>query len=213
MQPVIIVILLFGAVFLSWLAQSQLNKKLTTKLLKYEKSGDQKSYFNLLKSPITTICLSKRTRLLLTLDYYLAYEDRKGINKVVLQLVDQPVNLVKDKDTLIYLMRSYLYFLENKDLAMVEQLEVFILDNCELSEVKSEINILHQVYLAPSEQLITQLEEQLKSTDRPEQKLIIYQRLNLVAEQLGNEQQAEKYLTRMQELAKNNIKLEKMEDF
>ncbi|WEV40154.1 hypothetical protein [Lactobacillus sp. ESL0681] len=150
---------------------------------------------------------------MLTLDYYLAYEDRKGINKVVLQLVDQPVNLVKDKDTLIYLMRSYLYFLENKDLAMVEQLEVFILDNCELSEVKSEINILHQVYLAPSEQLITQLEEQLKSTDRPEQKLIIYQRLNLVAEQLGNEQQAEKYLTRMQELAKNNIKLEKMEDF
>ncbi|WEV43324.1 hypothetical protein OZX56_07415 [Lactobacillus sp. ESL0684] len=150
---------------------------------------------------------------MLTLDYYLAYEDRKGINKVVLQLVDQPVNLVKDKDTLIYLMRSYLYFLENKDLAMVEQLEVFILDNCELSEVKSEINILHQVYLAPSEQLITQLEEQLKSTDQPEQKLIIYQRLNLVAEQLGNEQQAEKYLTRMQELAKNNIKLEKMEDF
>lgn len=67
---------------------------------------------------------------------------------------------------------------------------------------------LHQVYLAPNQNLLTELSKQLKAAEKPQQKLIIYDRLTKVSESLGLKKQAKEYLTQMRKIAQKTIKME-----
>lgn len=214
MQSALLVVLLLLAFGLSWVAEVKLRKKLLTQLLTSQKNGDQKRYFQLLKSPVAVVCLSAKAREFLSLDYYLAYEDYDQVCHVVAHLTEKQVDLTKEKeqDLLIRLMRCYLFYLDGNYLDKAIELEEYLLNNCKLPEVRTEVQELHQVYLAPDREVLAKLKEQLDTTEEPQQQLIIYQRLVKVTEELGLKKQAKEYLEKMRELAQTTIKMEEFKD-
>lgn len=214
MQSALLVVLLLLAFGLSWVAEVKLRKKLLTQLLTSQKNGDQKRYFQLLKSPVAVVCLSAKAREFLSLDYYLAYEDYDQVCHVVAHLTEKQVDLTKEKeqDLLIRLMRCYLFYLDGNYLDKAIELEEYLLNNCKLPEVRAEVQELHQVYLAPDREVLAKLKEQLDTTEEPQQQLIIYQRLVKVTEELGLKKQAKEYLEKMRELAQTTIKMEEFKD-
>lgn len=214
MQSALLVVLLLLAFGLSWVAEVKLRKKLLTQLLTFQKNGDQKRYFQLLKSPVAVVCLSAKAREFLSLDYYLAYEDYDQVCHVVAHLTEKQVDLTKEKeqDLLIRLMRCYLFYLDGNYLDKAIELEEYLLNNCKLPEVRAEVQELHQVYLAPDREVLAKLKEQLDTTEEPQKQLIIYQRLVKVTEELGLKKQAKEYLEKMRELAQTTIKMEEFKD-
>ncbi|MBC6361580.1 hypothetical protein H3T48_00670 [Lactobacillus sp. M0403] len=214
MQSALLVVLLLLAFGLSWVAEVKLRKKLLTQLLTSQKNGDQKRYFQLLKSPVAVVCLSAKAREFLSLDYYLAYEDYDQVCHIVAHLTEKPVDLTKEKeqDLLIRLMRCYLFYLDSNHSDKAIKLEEYLLNNCKLPEVRAEVQELHQVYLAPDREVLAKLKEQLDTTEEPQQQLIIYQRLVKVTEELGLKKQAKEYLEKMRELAQTTIKMEEFKD-
>lgn len=208
MNTTLIAILLVLAFFLSWIAESKLRKKLLTELLCFQKNGDEKKYFAMLKSPVAVISLSTKARSLLGLDYYLAFSDFKNVSKSVDNLTEKNTNLDKDQDLLIRLMRSYIFFLEEGHFEAAKSLESYLISNCNLDEARLEIEELHQVYLAPSKDVLDELKKNLESAKEPQKRLIIYQRLAKVAELLGLKDQEKNYLIKMHEIAQKTIKME-----
>ncbi|MCT6903615.1 MAG: hypothetical protein M3Z48_10260, partial [Lactobacillus sp.] len=59
-----------------------------------------------------------------------------------------------------------------------------------------------------NQNLLTELSKQLKAAEKPQQKLIIYDRLTKVSESLGLKKQAKEYLTQMRKIAQKTIKME-----
>lgn len=208
MNTTLIAILLVLAFFLSWIAESKLRKKLLTELLCFQKNGDEKKYFAMLKSPVAVISLSTKARSLLGLDYYLAFSDFRNVSKSVDNLTEKNTNLDKDQDLLIRLMRSYIFFLEEDHFEAAKSLESYLISNCNLDEARLEIEELHQVYLAPSKDVLDELKKSLESAKEPQKRLIIYQRLAKVAELIGLKDQEKNYLIKMHEIAQKTIKME-----
>lgn len=208
MNTTLIAILLVLAFFLSWIAESKLRKKLLTELLCFQKNGDEKKYFAMLKSPVAVISLSTKARSLLGLDYYLAFSDFRNVSKSVDNLTEKNTNLDKDQDLLIRLMRSYIFFLEEDHFEAAKSLESYLISNCNLYEARLEIEELHQVYLAPSKDVLDELKKSLESAKEPQKRLIIYQRLAKVAELIGLKDQEKNYLIKMHEIAQKTIKME-----
>lgn len=208
MKTAVIMILLVAVFVFSWVAEDKLRKKLFTELLRFKKIGDEKMYFNLLQSPVSAFSLSKKSRTLLGLDYYLAYSENKNIYNVVIKLTKKATNLDKDRDLLIRLMRCYIFFLEENQQEDSGNLAIYLTDNCHLKEVHKEVKELYQVYLAPNKKLLMDLDNQLKSAHEPQQQLIIYQRLVKVTELLGLKKEANAYLKEMRKIAQNTVKME-----
>lgn len=208
MKSILMILFLILAFLFSWLAESKLKKKLFTKLLACEKKGDSKNYFKVLEEPVTKICLSANSRLLLKLDYYLTYGDVDNVKNLIKKITTKPADLSKDQNLLIRLMRSYVLFLDKNNNQDALKLENYLRKNCKQTRIQKEIVQLHQVYLAPTQDLLTELSKQLKAAEKPQQKLIIYDRLTKVSESLGLKKQAKEYLTQMRKIAQKTIKME-----
>lgn len=208
MKIVWIVLLLIVALPLGWLAESSLRKRLLTELLRLQKTGRQKQYFQLLNGPISLICLPAKTRRLLSLDYYLAYGNEDEIKQMVNLLIAKYKKLDSEQAVIIRLMRCYIFFLDKKRNKEADKLANYLLKNCHLKEVRDEVNELYKVYLAPDKKLLDQLKQQLSVASEPQQQLVIYQRLAKVAETLGLKKQEQTYVMQMRILAHQTIKME-----
>lgn len=208
MKTVWIVLLLIVALPLGWLAESSLRKRLLTELLRLQKTGRQKQYFQLLNGPISLICLPAKTRRLLSLDYYLAYGNEDEIKQMVNLLIAKYKKLDSEQAVIIRLMRCYIFFLDKKSNKEADKLANYLLKNCHLKEVRDEVNELYKVYLAPDKKLLDQLKQQLSVASEPQQQLVIYQRLAKVAETLGLKKQEQTYVMQMRILAHQTIKIE-----
>lgn len=208
MNASLIICLLIIAAILSWLTEEKLRKKLLTKLLDLQRIGNEQKYFQLLKSAVALICLSKKGRSLLGLDYYLAYSDYQNINNYVKHFIKKAENLNRDHNLLIRLMRSYIFYLEETHNKDAIELENYLTANCKFIEVREEITELHQVYLTPNQGLLTKLRTELAQAQEPQRQLIIYQRLVKVTDELGLKGQEKDYLVKMRTLAQKTIKLE-----
>lgn len=208
MKTVWIVLLLIVALPLGWLAESSLRKRLLTELLRLQKTGRQKQYFQLLNGPISLICLPAKTRRLLSLDYYLAYGNEDEIKQMVNLLIAKYKKLDSEQAVIIRLMRCYIFFLDKKRNKEADKLANYLLKNCHLKEVRDEVNELYKVYLAPDKKLLDQLKQQLSVASEPQQQLVIYQRLAKVAETLGLKKQEQTYVMQMRILAYQTIKME-----
>lgn len=208
MKTVWIVLLLIVALPLGWLAESSLRKRLLTELLRLQKTGRQKQYFQLLNGPISLICLPAKTRRLLSLDYYLAYGNEDEIKQMVNLLIAKYKKLDSEQAVIIRLMRCYIFFLDKKRNKEADKLANYLLKNCHLKEVRDEVNELYKVYLAPDKKLLDQLKQQLSVASEPQQQLVIYQRLAKVAETLGLKKQEQTYVMQMRILAHQTIKME-----
>ena len=208
MKSILMILFFILAFLFSWLAEAKLKKKLFTKLLACEKKGDSKNYFKLLEEPVAKICLSASSRLLLQLDFYLTYGNVDKVEKLITKITKKPADLSKDQNLLIRLMRSYVLFLDKNNNQEALKLEDYLRKNCKKTQIQKEIEQLHQVYLAPSQNLLTELSKQLKTAEKPQQKLIIYDRLTKVSESLGLKKQAKEYLTQMRKIAQKTIKME-----
>ncbi|MCX8720445.1 MULTISPECIES: hypothetical protein [unclassified Lactobacillus] len=208
MKTVWIVLLLVAALSFSWVAESGLRKRLLSELLRLQKAGRQKQYFQLLNGPISLICLPVKTRRLLSLDYYLAYGNEDKIKQMVNLLIAKYKKLDSEQAVLIRLMRCYIFFLDKKSSKEADKLANYLLKNCHLKEVQDEVNELYQVYLAPNKKLLDQLKQQLSVASEPQQQLIIYQRLAKATEILGLRKQEQTYVMQMRKLAHQTIKME-----
>lgn len=208
MKNILIALLLFAVFILGWLSETRLRKKMFTKLLSFERKGQKSKYFQLLEAPVAKICLSARSRELLKLDYFLTYGDIANVKKIVSKFIKKPSDLAKNNNLLIRLMRSYMLFLEKSDQESVYELENYLKANCKTVEIEKEIDQLHRVYLAPDQNLLTELNNQLNVANEPQQRLIIYERLVKASELLGLNKQAKEYLLQMKEVANKTIKLE-----
>lgn len=208
MKNILIALLLFAVFILGWLSETRLRKKMFTKLLSFERKGQKSKYFQLLEAPVAKICLSARSRELLKLDYFLTYGDIVNVKKIVSKFIKKPSDLTKNNNLLIRLMRSYVLFLEKNDQVSVLELENYLKVNCKTAEIEKEIDQLHRVYLAPDQNLLAELNNQLKVANEPQQKLIIYERLIKASESLGLNKQAKEYLLEMKKVANKTIKLE-----
>lgn len=208
MKTVWIVLLLIVALPLGWLAESSLRKRLLTELLRLQKTGRQKQYFQLLNGPISLICLPAKTRRLLSLDYYLAYGNEDEIKQMVNLLIAKYKKLDSEQAVIIRLMRCYIFFLDKKRNKEADKLANYLLKNCHLKEVRDEVNELYKVYLAPDKKLLDQLKQQLSVASEPQQQLVIYQRLAKVTETLGLKKQEQTYVMQMRILAHQTIKME-----
>lgn len=208
MKTVWIVLLLVAALPFSWVAESGLRKRLLSELLRLQKAGRQKQYFQLLNGPISLICLPVKTRRLLSLDYYLAYGNEDKIKQMVNLLIVKYKRLDSQQAVIIRLMRCYIFFLDKKSSKEADKLANYLLKNCHLKEVQDEVNELYQVYLAPDKKLLDQLKQQLSVASEPQQQLIIYQRLAKATEILGLRKQEQTYVMQMRKLAHQTIKME-----
>lgn len=208
MKTVWIVLLLVAALPFSWVAESGLRKRLLSELLRLQKAGRQKQYFQLLNGPISLICLPVKTRRLLSLDYYLAYGNEDKIKQMVNLLIAKYKKLDSEQAVIIRLMRCYIFFLDKKSGKEADKLANYLLKNCHLKEVQDEVNELYQVYLAPDKKLLDQLKQQLSVASEPQQQLIIYQRLAKATEILGLRKQEQTYVMQMRKLAHQTIKME-----
>ena len=208
MKNTVIVLLLFAVFILGWFSENKLRKRLFSELLSFERKGQKSKYFQLLEAPVAKICLSARSRELLKLDYFLAYGDIANVKKIVSKFIKKPSDLAKNNNLLIRLMRSYMLFLEKSDQESVYELENYLKANCKTVEIEKEIDQLHRVYLAPDQNLLTELNNQLNVANEPQQRLIIYERLVKASELLGLNKQAKEYLMQMKEVANKTIKLE-----
>lgn len=208
MKTVWIVLLLVAALPFSWVAESGLRKRLLSELLRLQKAGRQKQYFQLLNGPISLICLPAKTRRLLSLDYYLAYGNEDKIKQMVNLLIAKYKKLDSEQAVIIRLMRCYIFFLAKKSSKEADKLANYLLKNCHLKEVQDEVNELYQVYLAPDKKLLDQLKQQLSVASEPQQQLIIYQRLAKATEILGLRKQEQTYVMQMRKLAHQTIKME-----
>ena len=208
MKNTVIVLLLFAVFILSWFSENKLRKRLFSELLSFERKGQKSKYFQLLEAPVAKICLSARSRELLQLDYFLTYGDIANVKKIVSKFIKKPSDLAKNNNLLIRLMRSYMLFLEKSDQESVYELENYLKANCKTVEIEKEIDQLHRVYLAPDQNLLTELNNQLNVANEPQQRLIIYERLVKASELLGLNKQAKEYLMQMKEVANKTIKLE-----
>ncbi|MCX0291229.1 hypothetical protein NX781_05425 [Lactobacillus kullabergensis] len=208
MKNTVIVLLLFAVFILSWFSENKLRKRLFSELLSFERKGQKSKYFQLLEAPVAKICLSARSRELLQLDYFLTYGDIANVKKIVSKFIKKPSDLAKNNNLLIRLMRSYMLFLEKSDQESVYELENYLKANCKTVEIEKEIDQLHRVYLAPDQNLLTELNNQLNVANEPQQRLIIYERLVKASELLGLNKQAKEYLLQMKEVANKTIKLE-----
>ncbi|MCO6532998.1 hypothetical protein [Lactobacillus sp.] len=208
MKTVWIVLLLVAALPFSWVAESGLRKRLLSELLRLQKAGRQKQYFQLLNGPISLICLPAKTRRLLSLDYYLAYGNEDKIKQMVNLLIAKYKKLDSQQAVIIRLMRCYIFFLDKKSSKEADKLANYLLKNCHLKEVQDEVNELYQVYLAPDKKLLDQLKQQLSVASEPQQQLIIYQRLAKATEILGLRKQEQTYVMQMRKLAHQTIKME-----
>lgn len=208
MKTVWIVLLLVAALPFSWVAESGLRKRLLSELLRLQKAGRQKQYFQLLNGPISLICLPVKTRRLLSLDYYLAYDNEDKIKQMVNLLIAKYKKLDSEQAVIIRLMRCYIFFLDKKSSKEADKLANYLLKNCHLKEVQDEVNELYQVYLAPDKKLLDQLKQQLSVASEPQQQLIIYQRLAKATEILGLRKQEQTYVMQMRKLAHQTIKME-----
>ncbi|MCT6892463.1 MAG: hypothetical protein M3Z87_22875, partial [Lactobacillus sp.] len=140
--------------------------------------------------------------------YFLTYGDIANVKKIVSKFIKKPSDLAKNNNLLIRLMRSYMLFLEKSDQESVYELENYLKANCKTVEIEKEIDQLHRVYLAPDQNLLTELNNQLNVANEPQQRLIIYERLVKASELLGLNKQAKEYLMQMKEVANKTIKLE-----
>lgn len=208
MKNTVIVLLLFAVFILGWFSENKLRKRLFSELLSFERKGQKSKYFQLLEAPVAKICLSARSRELLQLDYFLTYGDIANVKKIVSKFIKKPSDLAKNNNLLIRLMRSYMLFLEKSDQESVYELENYLKANCKTVEIEKEIDQLHRVYLAPDQNLLTELNNQLNVANEPQQRLIIYERLVKASELLGLNKQAKEYLMQMKEVANKTIKLE-----
>ena len=208
MKNTVIVLLLFAVFILGWFSENKLRKRLFSELLSFERKGQKSKYFQLLEAPVAKICLSARSRELLKLDYFLTYGDIANVKKIVSKFIKKPSDLAKNNNLLIRLMRSYMLFLEKSDQESVYELENYLKANCKTVEIEKEIDQLHRVYLAPDQNLLTELNNQLNVANEPQQRLIIYERLVKASELLGLNKQAKEYLMQMKEVANKTIKLE-----
>lgn len=208
MKNTVIVLLLFAVFILGWFSENKLRKRLFSELLSFERKGQKSKYFQLLEAPVAKICLSARSRELLQLDYFLTYGDIANVKKIVSKFIKKPSDLAKNNNLLIRLMRSYMLFLEKSDQESVYELENYLKANCKTVEIEKEIDQLHRVYLAPDQNLLTELNNQLNVANEPQQRLIIYERLVKASELLGLNKQAKEYLLQMKEVANKTIKLE-----
>lgn len=208
MKTVWIVLLLVAALPFSWVAESGLRKRLLSELLRLQKAGRQKQYFQLLNGPISLICLPAKTCRLLSLDYYLAYGNEDKIKQMVNLLIAKYKKLDSEQAVIIRLMRCYIFFLDKKSSKEADKLANYLLKNCHLKEVQDEVNELYQVYLAPDKKLLDQLKQQLSVASEPQQQLIIYQRLAKATEILGLRKQEQTYVMQMRKLAHQTIKME-----
>ena len=208
MKNTVIVLLLFAVFILGWFSENKLRKRLFSELLSFERKGQKSKYFRLLEAPVAKICLSARSRELLKLDYFLTYGDIANVKKIVSKFIKKPSDLAKNNNLLIRLMRSYMLFLEKSDQESVYELENYLKANCKTVEIEKEIDQLHRVYLAPDQNLLTELNNQLNVANEPQQRLIIYERLVKASELLGLNKQAKEYLMQMKEVANKTIKLE-----
>ena len=208
MKNTVIVLLLFAVFILGWFSETRLRKRLFSELLSFERKGQKSKYFQLLETPVAKICLSARSRELLQLDYFLTYGDIANVKKNVSKFIKKPSDLARNNNLLIRLMRSYVLFLEKNDQESVLELENYLKANCKTAEIEKEIDQLHRVYLAPDQNLLTELNNQLNDAKEPQQKLIIYERLIKASESLGLNKQAKEYLLQMKKVAKRTIKLE-----
>ena len=208
MKTVWIVLLLVAALPFSWVAESGLRKRLLSELLRLQKAGRQKQYFQLLNGPISLICLPVKTRRLLSLDYYLAYGNEDKTKQMVNLLIAKYKKLDSQQAVIIRLMRCYIFFLDKKSSKEADKLANYLLKNCHLKEVQDEVNELYQVYLAPDKKLLDQLKQQLSVASEPQQQLIIYQRLAKATEILGLRKQEQTYVMQMRKLAHQTIKME-----
>lgn len=208
MKNTVIVLLLFAVFILGWFSETRLRKRLFSELLSFERKGQKSKYFQLLEDPVAKICLSARSRELLQLDYFLTYGDIANVKKKVSKFIKKPSDLAKNNNLLIRLMRSYVLFLEINDKEFVLELENYLEANCKTAEIKKEIDQLHRVYFAPDQNLLTELNNELKVASEPQQKLIIYERLLKASESLGLNRQAKEYLLQMKKIANKTIKLE-----
>lgn len=208
MNASLIISLLVAAAILNWLAEVKLRKKLLTELLDFQRTGNEQKYFQLLKSAVALICLTKKGRNLLGLDYYLAYSDYQNINKYVNYFIRKSENLDQDHNLLIRLMRSFIFYLEEKHNKDAVKLENYLTTNCRLIEVREEIVELHRVYLEPDQALLTKLTAELAHAQEPQRQLIIYQRLIKATDRLGLKEQEKDYLAKMRALAQKTIKME-----
>ncbi|WP_270262373.1 hypothetical protein [Lactobacillus panisapium] len=208
MKTVWIVLLLVAALPFSWVAESGLRKRLLSELLRLQKAGRQKQYFQLLNGPISLICLPAKTRRLLSLDYYLAYGNEDKIKQMVNLLIAKYKKLDSQQAVIIRLMRCYIFFLDKKSSKEADKLANYLLKNCHLKKVQDEVNELYQVYLAPDKKLLNQLKQQLSVASEPQQQLIIYQRLAKATEILGLRKQEQTYVMQMRKLAHQTIKME-----
>ena len=179
MKNTVIVLLLFAVFILGWFSENKLRKRLFSELLSFERKGQKSKYFQLLEAPVAKICLSARSRELLQLDYFLTYGDIANVKKIVSKFIKKPSDLAKNNNLLIRLMRSYMLFLEKSDQESVYELENYLKANCKTVEIEKEIDQLHRVYLAPDQNLLTELNNQLNVANEPQQRLIIYERLVL----------------------------------
>lgn len=205
MKTVWIVLLLVAALPFSWVAESGLRKRLLSELLRLQKAGRQKQYFQLLNGPISLICLPAKTRRLLSL---LAYGNEDRIKQMVNLLIAKYKKLDSEQTVIIRLMRCYIFFLDKKSSKEADKLANYLLKNCHLKEVQDEVNELYQVYLAPNKKLLDQLKQQLSVASEPQQQLIIYQRLAKATEILGLRKQEQTYVMQMRKLAHQTIKME-----
>lgn len=208
MKNILIALLLFAVFILGWFSETRLRKRLFSELLSFERKGQKSKYFRLLEAPVAKICLSARSRELLKLDYFLTYGDIANVKKIVSKFIKKPSDLTKNNNLLIRLMRSYVLFLEKNDQVSVLELENYLKVNCKTAEIEKEIDQLHRVYLAPDQNLLAELNNQLKVANEPQQKLIIYERLIKASESLGLNKQAKEYLLEMKKVANKTIKLE-----
>ena len=130
------------------------------------------------------------------------------MKKLITKITKKPADLSKDQNLLIRLMRSYILFLDKNDNQEALKLEDYLKRNCKNTQIQKEILQLHEVYLSPNQNLLTELSKQLKTAEKPQQKLIIYDRLTKVSESLGLKKQAKEYLTQMRKIAQKAIKME-----
>ncbi|WP_125703801.1 hypothetical protein [Lacticaseibacillus daqingensis] len=198
----LVVLIMLAIVLVAWL-QGSARAHLLQELLAAQQRGNRQAYTALLATPVAKFFFNRVTRLIMKVNYELVWEDTSRLQTSIAQLVAQPV---RNRDTVICLMKAYAFDLENGEQAAALALEPVLQSTAnQFSEVRTELDVLHRIYIVHDPELEPILAQQLAEEQTPEAKMVLLYRLTRLTELLDEPLIEATYMNQLRQLARGQV--------
>ncbi|WP_179393898.1 hypothetical protein [Lacticaseibacillus absianus] len=203
MAPWLVMLIMFMVGLTAW-SQGQIRAHLLQKMLYAQQHGDLRAYTALLSAPAAHFFFNRVTRLIMQVNYDLAWEDTTRLHASIAQLPAQPV---RNRDTVICLMKAYTYDLETGEQAAASALELVLQPLASrFPELRTELTTLHGIYVTHDPKFEPILARQLAEAQTPEARMILLYRLAKLTALLDEPLIEATYMKQLRQLAQQQAK-------